>query len=117
MRHWILDPTLALEEKITPRTMAVHLWNERIKHFKEGPPGRQLSRPAASGRGLGRILSGLRLQAELVAIRIAQPELAHAVARGFRALRLDSPGAQLGRRASTSGQAKNRPVSQMCRLP
>jgi hypothetical protein len=49
--NWILDPTLALEEKITPRTVAVHLWNERIKHFKDGPApaGSFLARLQAEG--------------------------------------------------------------------
>jgi hypothetical protein len=49
--HWILDPTLGLEEKITPRTIAVHLWNERIKHFKDrpAPAGSFLARLQAEG--------------------------------------------------------------------
>ena len=43
---WILDPARSLEEVVTPRTVSVHLWNERIKHFKEepAPPGSFLER-------------------------------------------------------------------------
>ena len=48
---WILDPTLALEDKITSRTVAVHLWNERIRHFKgsTAPAGSFLARLQAEG--------------------------------------------------------------------
>lgn len=38
--HWIVDQNQRLEDRITPRTVSIHLWNERIKHLKEGPaPG------------------------------------------------------------------------------
>jgi hypothetical protein len=43
---WITDPGRTLEDAVTPRSVAVHLWNERIKHVKErpAPPGSFLSR-------------------------------------------------------------------------
>ena len=43
---WILDPKRTLEDAITPRTVSVHFWNERIKHFKHrpAPPGSVLAR-------------------------------------------------------------------------
>lgn len=34
---WILDPTLSLDDMISDATVAVHLWNERIKAFKNAP--------------------------------------------------------------------------------
>ncbi|QIL02466.1 hypothetical protein G7078_06445 [Sphingomonas sinipercae] len=34
---WIRDPGRALEDVITDRTVAVHLWNECIKGFKDNP--------------------------------------------------------------------------------
>jgi len=34
---WIRDPAIALEDMITPRSVSVHLWNERIKAFKNEP--------------------------------------------------------------------------------
>lgn len=34
---WILDPRAALESVVVPETRAVHLWNEIIKGFKDGP--------------------------------------------------------------------------------
>lgn len=34
---WILDPAVRLEEVVTERTVALHLWNECIKGFKGEP--------------------------------------------------------------------------------
>lgn len=34
---WILDPALSLADMIAPETIAVHLWNDRIKAFKNVP--------------------------------------------------------------------------------
>jgi hypothetical protein len=50
--HWITDPDRKLEDAITPRTVAVHLWNERIKHVKDHParPGSFLARLQDEGR-------------------------------------------------------------------
>lgn len=49
---WITDPARTLDEIVTPRTVAVHLWNERIKHVKELParPGSFLARLQGEGR-------------------------------------------------------------------
>jgi hypothetical protein len=44
---WITDPGRTLDEGVTPRTVAVHLWNERIKHVKD--------RPAPAGSFLARL--------------------------------------------------------------
>jgi hypothetical protein len=44
---WILDPALSLDEMIAPGTVAVHLWNEVIKSFK--------NRPAPAGSFLERL--------------------------------------------------------------
>jgi hypothetical protein len=48
---WISDPAVRLEDVITDRTVSVHLWNERIKHFKDLParPGSFLARLQAEG--------------------------------------------------------------------
>ena len=48
---WILDPAQPLERWTTPRTAAVHLWNERIKGFKNepAPPGSFLARLQSEG--------------------------------------------------------------------
>jgi hypothetical protein len=35
--EWIRDPTLRIEDVISPDTLAVHLWNERVKEFKDKP--------------------------------------------------------------------------------
>ncbi len=37
---WVRDPARALEDRATERTLGVHLWNERIKSFKESPAPR-----------------------------------------------------------------------------
>ncbi|HET7816886.1 MAG TPA: hypothetical protein VFK58_04850 [Sphingomicrobium sp.] len=49
---WILDPALPLEDVITDVTVAVHLWNECIRSFKEkpAPPGSFLRRLQDEGR-------------------------------------------------------------------
>lgn len=49
---WIVDPTQQLEDKIGPRTVSLHLWNERIKHLKEqpAPAGSFLARLREEGR-------------------------------------------------------------------
>ena len=43
---WILDPDLSLDDMISEATVAIHLWNEQIKHFKNtpAPPGSFLRR-------------------------------------------------------------------------
>lgn len=43
---WIRDPARPLERMVGPRSVAVHLWNERIARFKEepAPPGSFLHR-------------------------------------------------------------------------
>lgn len=49
--EWIVDPGQRLEDRITPDTVSIHLWNERIKHLKEvaAPPGSFLHRLQAEG--------------------------------------------------------------------
>lgn len=44
---WIIDPDISLEDVVKPGTVAVHLWNERIKAFKD--------RPAPAGTFLQRL--------------------------------------------------------------
>ena len=34
---WIVEPTRRLEDMITERSVAVHLWNECIRAFKDRP--------------------------------------------------------------------------------
>jgi hypothetical protein len=48
---WIRDPHVPLESVITERTVSIHLWNERIKHFKDqpAPRGSFLARIQAEG--------------------------------------------------------------------
>jgi hypothetical protein len=48
---WIRDPFTRLEDVTTPRTVAVHLWNECVKDFKNGPaePGSFLERLQREG--------------------------------------------------------------------
>jgi alpha 1,4-glycosyltransferase len=52
---WIRDPERRLEDVTTPRTVAVHLWNERIRHFKNAPapPGSFLARLQREGAPSG----------------------------------------------------------------
>lgn len=38
--HWIADPALGLDDVAGDRTIAVHLWNELIKGFKDRPARR-----------------------------------------------------------------------------
>jgi hypothetical protein len=49
---WIVDPARTLGDFVTQRTVAVHLWNERIKQVKDvpAPPGSFLARLQAEGR-------------------------------------------------------------------
>src|SRR4051812_27726446 len=49
---WIRDPECSLDDVVTPRTVAVHLYNERIKSFKDqpAPPGTFLERLQREGR-------------------------------------------------------------------
>lgn len=49
--EWIADPAASLDQWTSPRTRAVHLWNERIKHVKDhpAPPGSFLARLQAEG--------------------------------------------------------------------
>lgn len=49
---WILDPAADLDEMVTGRTVAVHLWNECIKDFKDrpAPQGSFLERLQREGR-------------------------------------------------------------------
>ena len=44
--QWILNPVVKLEHIVRPGTVAVHLWNELIREFKEKParPGSFLAR-------------------------------------------------------------------------
>ena len=48
---WILDPNRSLEQVATPDTVAIHLWNERIKAVKErrAPNGSFLERLQREG--------------------------------------------------------------------
>lgn len=49
---WICDPAIRVEDVITPRTASIHLWNERIKQFKDAPapPDSFLARLQEEGR-------------------------------------------------------------------
>lgn len=49
--EWIRDPAIQLSEVVTPRTLTIHLWNERIKYFKDtpAPPGSFLARLQREG--------------------------------------------------------------------
>ena len=49
--EWILDPAAALADKVAPQTIAIHLWNDRIKHLKDrpAPPGSFLARLQEEG--------------------------------------------------------------------
>jgi hypothetical protein len=48
---WIRDPAVGVHDVTTPRTIAVHLYNELIKSFKDqpAPPGSFLARLQAEG--------------------------------------------------------------------
>jgi hypothetical protein len=48
---WIRDPSVALADVLTPRTRAVHLWNQVIAPWKEAPapPGSFLARLQTEG--------------------------------------------------------------------
>ncbi|HZG08178.1 MAG TPA: hypothetical protein VEZ70_04265 [Allosphingosinicella sp.] len=48
---WIQNPAVRLESVITERTASIHLWNERIKAFKDAPapPGSFLARLQTEG--------------------------------------------------------------------
>ena len=43
---WLRDPTISVEQIVAPDTVAIHLWNEVIRPFKElpAPPGSFLDR-------------------------------------------------------------------------
>lgn len=49
---WVLDPSRRLEDMVTPQTVALHLWNECIKGFKDepAPQGSFLARLQEEGR-------------------------------------------------------------------
>lgn len=49
--HWITEPQLMLDSVITPDTIGIHLWNERIKALKDipAPAGSFLARIQAEG--------------------------------------------------------------------
>jgi hypothetical protein len=49
---WILDPDIGLEDVVGERTVAVHLWNKCISHFKNepAPKGSFLHRLQLEGR-------------------------------------------------------------------
>jgi hypothetical protein len=49
--EWILDPARRLEERVSPRTVSIHLFHERIKRFKNdpAPAGSFLARLHAEG--------------------------------------------------------------------
>ena len=51
--RWILDPRIALQDVVTERTVAVHLWNECIRPFKDktAPEGSFLHRLQREGAG------------------------------------------------------------------
>ena len=51
--EWIRDPSLQLSDMVTGRTVAVHLWNERIRGFKNqpAPEGSFLHRLQSEGEG------------------------------------------------------------------
>lgn len=51
--RWILDPQIALQDVVTERTVAVHLWNECIRPFKDklAPAGSFLHRLQREGAG------------------------------------------------------------------
>jgi hypothetical protein len=48
---WIREPGQRLEDRISDETVALHLWNERIRHFKDdpAPAGSFLARLQAEG--------------------------------------------------------------------
>lgn len=48
---WILDPAVRLQDVTAPGTIGVHLWNERIRSFKDAPapPGSFLARLQQEG--------------------------------------------------------------------
>ena len=50
--HWIVRPEMKLDHAVRPRTIAVHLWNEVIRPFKEAPapPGSFLERLHEEGK-------------------------------------------------------------------
>ena len=35
--HWVLDPAVTIDRIVAPETVAIHLWNEVIRPFKELP--------------------------------------------------------------------------------
>jgi hypothetical protein len=45
--EWVRDPKVSLDSIVTPGTVAIHLWNERIRSFKD--------RPAPEGSFLNRL--------------------------------------------------------------
>jgi len=49
--RWILDPARKLDDVVRPGTVAVHLWNELIRGFKDAPapPGSFLARLQGEG--------------------------------------------------------------------
>jgi hypothetical protein len=49
---WLLDPSLTLDDMVTERTVAVHLWNECIRRLKDppAPAGSFLRRLQDEGR-------------------------------------------------------------------
>lgn len=51
--RWILDPQIALQDVVTERTVALHLWNECIRPFKDkpAPEGSFLHRLQREGAG------------------------------------------------------------------
>lgn len=51
MADWIRSPRLSLDRVVRAGTVAVHLWNERIKHLKDvpGAPGSFLERLQTEG--------------------------------------------------------------------
>ena len=48
---WLRDPRIALEAMIAPDSIGIHLWNEKIKGWKDepAPPGSFLARLQAEG--------------------------------------------------------------------
>jgi hypothetical protein len=50
--HWLLDPEIKVEDVTGPGTVAIHLWNECIRKYKNepAPPGSFLARLQEEGR-------------------------------------------------------------------
>jgi hypothetical protein len=49
---WLIDPSLSLEDVVAPTSVGIHLWNQKIKDFKNAPAphGSFLARLQEEGR-------------------------------------------------------------------